>query len=426
MPGKSFYIVRKLIYFCNFKKVTGFVLRPGRDDRIDNTRGNCMKKILSVITLTVLIASCGQDRKARVQGSFSGLSHDTVLLEMVTTQGRRIVDSTVIDQGGDFRFRVKLPEKGPVFYNLLCDGSAIPLIVTPGDRIEVNSLCDLARNYTVEGSEESQLLKQFNTQYGNGVATLDSLSKIYRNTPVVADTEKRRKNLLDQYLAEYYRIKREHIAFIMAHPSSMAAVYALYQRLPDDPWLFNEKTDLIYYRIVADSSSVRYPDASRVKVLQKEIEERKKVLELADRIQNQSGNALNYPEIDLHDVYGKDQKLSSLDGKTILVSFWSTRDSRYPVQNAEMRELYKTYKDRGLAIYQVSLDDEKADWVTVVQDQKLPWINVFDPRGTGGIAAMSYNVQAVPSNVLISSDGAIVARNLFGDQLKNKVAELVR
>lgn len=122
---------------------------------------------------------------------------------------------------------MKLPEKGPVFYNLLCDGSAIPLIVTPGDRIEVNSLCDLARNYTVEGSEESQLLKQFNTQYGNGVATLDSLSKIYRNTPVVADTEKRRKNLLDQYLAEYYRIKREHIAFIMAHPSSMAAVYAL-------------------------------------------------------------------------------------------------------------------------------------------------------------------------------------------------------
>ena len=97
-----------------------------------------MKKILSVITLTVLIASCGQDRKARVQGSFPGLSHDTVLLEMVTTQGRRIVDSTVIDQGGDFRFRVKLPEKGPVFYNLLCDGSAIPLIVTPGDRIEVN------------------------------------------------------------------------------------------------------------------------------------------------------------------------------------------------------------------------------------------------------------------------------------------------
>ena len=110
-----------------------------------------------------------------------------------------------------------------------------------------------------------------------------------------------------------------------------------------------------------------------MKVLQKEIEEREKVLELADRIQNQSGNALNYPEIDLQDVYGKDQKLSSLDGKTILVSFWSTRDSRYPVQNAEMRELYKTYKDRGLAIYQVSLDDESR-LVTVVQDQK--------PRGS--------------------------------------------
>ena len=92
-----------------------------------------------------------------------------------------------------------------------------------------------------------------------------------------------------------------------------------------------------------------------------------------------------------------------------------------------MRELYKKLiKTEDWPSIRYRWDDEKADWVTVVQDQKLPWINVFDPRGTGGIAAMSYNVQAVPSNVLISSDGAIVARNLFGDQLKNKVAELVR
>ena len=74
----------------------------------------------------------------------------------------------------------------------------------------------------------------------------------------------------------------------------------------------------------------------------------------------------------------------------------------------------------------MSLDEEKVDWVTVSQDQKLPWINVFDPRGTAGIAAMSYNVHAVPSNVLIAPDGTIAGRNLLGDRLKNKVADLLR
>ena len=288
MPGKSFYIVRKLIYFCNFKKVTGFVLRPGRDDRIDNTRGNCMKKILSVITLTVLIASCGQDRKARVQGSFSGLSHDTVLLEMVTTQGRRIVDSTVTShQGGDFRFRVEAARRKR------------PRILQPALRRQCDSADRDARRpdrtstrcATWPGTtrskapSESQLLKQFNTQ-SRPTASRRSIRcrRLYAEYARGGGYRKAAEKPAGSVPARsIYRIKREHIAFIMARSlRRWPAVYALYQRLPDDPWLFNpqnNRSDLLPDRrgfVVG----WRYPDASRVNgASTKRSNERKKVLE---------------------------------------------------------------------------------------------------------------------------------------------------
>ena len=420
MPGKSFYIVRKLIYFCNFKKVTGFVLRPGRDDRIDNTRGNCMKKILSVITLTVLIASCGQDRKARVQGSFPGLSHDTVLLEMVTTQGRRIVDSTVIDQGGDFRFRVKLPEKGPVFYNLLCDGSAIPLIVTPGDRIEVNSLCDLARNYTVEGSAESELLRQFYQDFVTGAQRLDNIAAQFAKPGL---TEEERKSLVEEYTAEYYRIRREQLRFIIENKSSLAAVYALYQRLPGDRYLFNGDSDVVYFRTVAEALEKSYPDSPYLQSLTAEIARMDARISLTSQI-----SEAGYPDLEMTDIYGKKIRLSSLTGKVVLLDFWSAELGSSNALNADLKELYKKYEDApvGFEVYQVAIDTSKPLWINAVQEQQLPWISVSDLRGRGSSALGLYNVQKLPANFLIDKEGSIVARDIYGKSLEEKLDELTK
>ena len=78
-----------------------------------------MKKILLLLSASALLWSCDQGKKARIDGMFSGLSHDTVLLEMVTTQQRTVVDSTVTSRQGDFSFRVELPVTAPTFFNLL-------------------------------------------------------------------------------------------------------------------------------------------------------------------------------------------------------------------------------------------------------------------------------------------------------------------
>ena len=372
--------------------------------------------------------SCGQKNKAHISGTFSGISKDTIYLEMLTTKGRTVVDSTVTNQQGNYRFTVSTPVAAPTFYNIVYKQSSIPVIVSPGEKVKVNSLCDLGRNYTVEGSDDSKLLKEFNTMYSNGVRSLDSLANLYSETRPTPDNDARRTALLREYTQRYVKIKREHIAFIVKNASSMAAVYALYQRLPNDEALFNANDDRVYYRMVADSLADKYPASPHVIALLRDVKTQDDAAALAQQVSRQQAETagLNHPEITLQDMFGKDHKLSELKNKAILLTFWSVTDPKGPAMNNEMKELYKEFSGKGFDIYQVSLDSDKASWILAVQAQKLPWTNVIDPNGFTGLPAMSYNVAATPVNFLIDRRGNITGRNLQGAALRTRVAELTR
>lgn len=387
-----------------------------------------MKKLL-LLSATALVAfSCGQKNKAHISGTFSGISKDTIYLEMLTTKGRTVVDSTVTNQQGNYRFTVSTPVVAPTFYNIVYKQSSIPVIVSPGEKVKVNSLCDLGRNYTVEGSDDSKLLKEFNTMYSNGVRSLDSLANLYSETRPTPDNDARRTALLREYTQRYVKIKREHIAFIVKNASSMAAVYALYQRLPNDEALFNANDDRVYYRMVADSLADKYPASPHVIALLRDVKTQNDAAALAQQVSRQQAETagLNHPEITLQDMFGKDHKLSELKNKAILLTFWSVTDPKGPAMNNEMKELYKEFSGKGFDIYQVSLDSDKASWILAVQAQKLPWTNVIDPNGFTGLPAMSYNIAATPVNFLIDRRGNITGRNLQGAALRTRVAELTR
>lgn len=385
-----------------------------------------MKKFL-ILTLTViLVASCGENRTAKISGTFPGADKYTVYLELITTKDRTMVDSTVIDKKGNFSFRVKLPSASPTFVNLVCKQNTIPLIVSPGEKVRVNSLGNLAYNYVVDGSPDSELLREFNTIYNSGLSRLDSLYYLYAETPATVQDASRRRALQAEYTRQYYQTKRDHIGFIVNHPGSMAALYALYQRFPNDAALFDEQNDAIYYKMVADSLSVRYPQSQHVQALQKEVEARMQNFELRQQISDQLANPQSYPTVEMSDIFGVKHRLGDLEGKVVLLDFWTATDSRSNVLNAELKEIYKEYAARGFEVYQISLDANKSLWVNAVQNQKLPWIVVNDPQGLSGIAARSFAVQGAPSNLLFDREGIMTARNIYGASLKNRVEQLTK
>jgi hypothetical protein len=74
----------------------------------------------------------------------------------------------------------------------------------------------------------------------------------------------------------------------------------------------------------------------------------------------------------------------------------------------------------------VSLDNDKEAWLKAIDQLKLPWPHMSDLKGWECEGAKLYNVRGIPANILIDKDGKIIAKNLRGEDLYNKLAELIK
>ncbi len=330
-----------------------------------------------------------------------------------------IVDSAVLSKNGEFQFSLKAKDDQHKLYNVVYDWSTIPIFAASGDKIKLNSVGNVAKNYTVEGSEESELIRSFYQNFIKGITTLDKIAMEYADESI---SEEQRTELARSYSQEHNNIKRAQIEFIVQNKASLAAVYALYQRLPNDSYLFNGRSDVIYYRTVAEALDVSYPESPYRKIIQSYIDDFDAANTLSNEIQE-----IGYPDLEINDILGKPQKLSDLEGKVILLDFWSAQSGSSNQHNAELKSIYTELQPKGFEVYQVGIDSSKSVWVNAVQSQGLPWISVCDFKGGKSPAVAFYNLTALPANFLISKDGEIVASALSGDELVAKIkAELAK
>lgn len=380
-----------------------------------------MNKQTLCVTVVAAALLCGcQTSKVKISGRMVGSDAKTIYLEQVTPLSQTLIDSAVLDPQGGYRFQLKGAAKTPSLYNLFYDGERIPLFVAAGDRITVDAVGNVVRNYTVEGSAESELLRQFYQAFVTGAQRLDNIASQFARAGI---SEQERKALVKEYTAEYYRIRREQLRFIIEHKASLAAVYALYQRLPGDTHLFNGDSDVVYFRTVAEALEQSYPESPYLQSLLGEIARMDARINLTSQI-----SEAGYPDLELADIYGRKIRLSSLLGKVVLVDFWSAELGNSNALNAELKETYRKFSEAptSFEVYQVSADTSKPLWITAVQEQQLPWISVSDLRGKSSPALGLYNVQRLPANFLIDKEGSIVARDIYGKSLEAKLQELTR
>ncbi len=197
--------------------------------------------LCALIAPALLLSGC-RSSKATLSGRFAGTEAQTVYLEQVTPLAQTIVDSAQLDKEGAYRFRLKNATKTPTLYNLLCNGERIPLLIKGGDRLTVGAVGNPTRNYTVEGSEESELLREFYQSYVGGVQGLDGILKQLDRAELTDDD---RRAVMREYTTAYHQLKREQLKFIISNKPSLAADYALYQRLMGVTALFNGAADVV-------------------------------------------------------------------------------------------------------------------------------------------------------------------------------------
>lgn len=377
---------------------------------------------LIFFTLISLFCACSTDR-AKISGEFANCEDENVYLEQITFNGNIVIDSTTMNDNNSFKFSVELPEGEATLYNVRCSDEAVTLLLSKGDDAKIHYVSGLLGSYIVDGSKESKLIKEISDIMVFGAARLDSIRNVYS---IVNLSEKEIKTASRAYMTEVYKTKRQQIAFIIQNSSSLAAIYALSQRLPNENTLFIGKNDIVYYRLVADSVEKNYPTSPYLKGLKATIEQVENQNELVATIDKAIENAESFPNIIIDDMYGEKQELYDHKERVILLDFWSIADKNALFNNADLKQLYKEYNEKGFSIYQVSVDTSEPVWIDVVQKQKLPWVSVCDFRGALSLAVKTYNVSSAPSNFLIDGEGNIVAKNIYGKDLTKKVAELMK
>ncbi len=133
--------------------------------------------------------------------------------------------------------------------------------------------------------------------------------------------------------------------------------------------------------------------------------------------------ALEFTQNDTLDI---PVSLSSFRGKYVLLDFWASWCGPCRAENPNLVKSFNHYKDKGFNVLSVSLDKpgNKDLWMKAIHDDKLTWTHVSDLAFWNNAVAKMYGINSVPSNFLIDPQGKIVGRNLRGEELNKKLAEI--
>lgn len=168
-----------------------------------------------------------------------------------------------------------------------------------------------------------------------------------------------------------------------------------------------------------------------MKKMQAKLPNTKLTTEMQNRIKGAAGLAKlgvgkPAPELNFKDPSGKNIALSSLKGQVVLLDFWASWCRPCRKENPVVVAAYDKYKEKGFTVYSVSLDKTAPKWQQAIQQDNLKWDNhVSDLKGWQSEPAKIYGVRSIPQTYLIDKDGNIVAKNLRGHQLEDKLKELL-
>ena len=129
-----------------------------------------------------------------------------------------------------------------------------------------------------------------------------------------------------------------------------------------------------------------------------------------------------------NDTLGNPVALSSFRGKYVLIDFWASWCGPCRQENPNVVKAFNAYNSKGFTVLGVSLDQPTAKdkWMKAIHDDNLTWTQVSDLKYWKNDVAVQYGIQAIPQNFLIDPQGKIVGKNLRGEALNKKLAELFK
>lgn len=393
----------------------------GKDCTFAAQKSKNMKKqtIVAAASLLMALAACEESgERFHVEGEISEAADKMLYFEAVALDGIRVVDSVKLDKRGSFAFSHKRPD-GPDFFRLRVDGQVVNIGIDSTETVCVKgAMPALAVNYTVDGSVESEKIKELSSMQ---MALQEQIRQLASRQLPVGDFRDSVDRMIDAYKQ---RVCRD---YIYSNPRSGYAYYALFQRI-NGARLFNpenSREDVRVFGAVATSWDMLYPHSLRTVNLHNiALRGLKNTRRPAvNPIPEELVSEVTLLDLELPDLHGATRRLTDLKGKVVLLDFTVYQNQASPARNIVLRELYDEYAQQGLEIYQVSFDADEHFWKTSADN--LPWICVRDANGA---SAVTYRVMDLPTYFLIDRDNALYKRNSDikdAEQLEAEIQKLL-
>lgn len=305
---------------------------------------------------------------------------------------------------------------------MLENGPMIPLV---NDEKNITLHIDLDNKenfYTVKGSPASQQLRDFIIGYStksgeaeNAFKNLDSLKLHSSGDSVLLKATNDKNNSLEainNYSKQFLSSVNHPVvaAFILGATSATLSAGELESEL--------------------NKQLQKYPGDHNLQYLKKQFEERKtqQAQENAKipEQQNNSWVGKKAPDLALPDPNGKIVSLESFKGKYVLVDFWASWCKPCREENPNVVKAFNQYKNKNFTILGVSLDRDRGSWLQAIQSDQLTWTHISDLAFWDSKAVEIFKFEGIPFNVLVDPDGKIIAENLRGNELTNKLMEVIK
>jgi thiol-disulfide isomerase/thioredoxin len=384
-----------------------------------------MSKYIWPTAVFILLLSCNPERPIfKVTGNLENGDGAMIYLKEMTSTELLPVDSTRIDAAGSFEMNGRSEEKK--FYAIHTQPeSFIYILAGKGDEITLKGDAQqLASTYQVEGSEDSRLIRELTAEQNKTLTRIYQLNRIFTDSVDSPDFLEIKLDLDSIYDGIVGAHREFTFEFIENNLHSQASLMALYQQIGPRHYVLDPEKDFEYFAMVDSSLGVLHPESDAVQDLHRQVEELKqrKLVESMSEARLAAGSVA--PEIALPNPDGDTILLSSLRGQYVLLDFWASWCAPCRRENPNLVKVYGKYHNKGFEIYQVSLDKTRNAWLKGIEEDQLHWIHVSDVKFWNSIVVPVYNIKGIPMSYMLDKQGRIIASNLRGELLEQKLQEI--
>ncbi len=381
-----------------------------------------MKQIFSfVLMAAVVVSSCnatGDPNNFTVSGKITHAPSQNIFLEQIVYDNAapKVIDSGKLTQDGNYKLKGVSKEQN--LYLLTIDHKPVSILINDNDDIRLSA--DLNTSFSspyISNSDATKslytFLKRFRSSDSMLAATYNTMDTLAKQNPndssLIILQSKGAQEL--QSLSAYMK------DFIKKSNSPAAIYYALSVAASKNVVNLQELDSL------ATQAAGRFKGHSGLEAMKTAIAQAK-----SSNNTNEGASWVNKqaPNLTMNDINGKPVSITDFKGKYVLIDFWASWCGPCRKENPNVVAAYNKYKDKNFTILGVSLDQDKDSWVQAIKNDNLAWAQMSDLKQWQSAAVSTYNIEGIPFNVLIDPTGKVIAQELRGPALEQKLAEVLK